>query len=57
MWCLLCFVRKAVGILNKWHLSSDANKFEVRRKPVSIKIDKLIFGLKDEVTIPGKETV
>ena len=46
------FHKTGCRILNKWHLSSDANKFEVRRK-VSIKIDKLIFGLKEEVTIPG----
>ena len=47
------FHKKGCWIINKWRLASDANKFLVRRK-VSIKIDKLIFGLEEEVKIPGK---
>ena len=37
----MVFRKKGCWILNKWNPSSDAIKFEVRRK-VSIKIDKLI---------------
>ena len=40
----MVFHKKGCWILNKWHLSNDANYFEVRRK-VSIKIDKLISGV------------
>jgi len=68
------FHKKGCWILNKSHLSSDANKqyygsvlkrsnysqknktgrYERFDAKVSIRIDKHIFGLEEEVTIPCK---
>ena len=57
------FQKKGCWILNKSHLSSDENKpyygmrkskLFTKNKTKDEKFDKLIFGLEEELTIPGK---